>query len=52
MVHRLAVYHRLCGTGMVEDYSRDSGLAFLLGPGSWLRMPLPVGLVGATALHF
>ena len=37
MVHRLVVHHRLCGTGMVEDYPRDSGLAFLSGPGCYVR---------------
>jgi len=44
MVHRLAVHHRLCGTGMVENYSRDSGLAFLPGPGGRVKDTKPVYL--------
>ena len=37
LVHRLAIYNRLCQSGLVADYTGHSSLAVLSGPSSgWL----------------
>jgi hypothetical protein len=34
LVHRLAIYSRLCQSGLVADFAGHSSLAILSGPGS------------------